>query len=102
MSINTIRTFSVSGVLVFFLLTALVFVGCTMSSGDKISNSPAPQSAPSDPPENVSIANDPPPAAEAIKNGSLIFAQRGCMGCHTVNGTGGTVGPNLSNEGKGL
>ena len=28
--------------------------------------------------------------------GKLLFQNKGCIGCHTVNGEGGAVGPNLT------
>lgn len=31
--------------------------------------------------------------------GQRLFQQKGCIGCHSVNGTGGTVGPALDNVG---
>ena len=31
--------------------------------------------------------------------GAQLFQSLGCVGCHRVNGTGGTIGPNLSQEG---
>ncbi len=34
----------------------------------------------------------------AAKQGKLLFHSQGCIGCHTIDGSGGTVGPNLSNE----
>ncbi|MHB1686084.1 MAG: cytochrome b N-terminal domain-containing protein [Ignavibacteriaceae bacterium] len=33
-----------------------------------------------------------------IRLGKQLFTSLGCVGCHTVMGTGGTVGPDLSNE----
>jgi len=33
------------------------------------------------------------------RNGAQLFQKQGCMACHTVNGRGGSIGPNLSNEG---
>jgi ubiquinol-cytochrome c reductase cytochrome b subunit len=52
---------------------------------------------------------DPPSSSSQSQNTSLIsqgkslFNSKGCMGCHTIDGKGGSVGPNLSNIGsKGL
>ena len=43
------------------------------------------------------------PAARSnanIKKAAMkIIDAQGCLGCHTINGKGGAVGPNLSNEG---
>jgi mono/diheme cytochrome c family protein len=33
-------------------------------------------------------------------SGASLFANESCVGCHTINGTGGSVGPNLSHEGS--
>jgi mono/diheme cytochrome c family protein len=33
----------------------------------------------------------------APETGRRIFNQRGCVGCHSIDGTGGTVGPDLKN-----
>lgn len=33
-------------------------------------------------------------------SGASLFSSEGCIGCHTINGAGGTVGPNLSHEGS--
>jgi ubiquinol-cytochrome c reductase cytochrome b subunit len=35
----------------------------------------------------------------AMERGKTVFNQAGCIGCHTVFGTGGKVGPDLSEEG---
>ncbi len=54
-------------------------------SGAATGSQPAPQSP----------AASTGPAAE----GERIFGAIGCIGCHTVKGTGGNVGPNLSDIG---
>ncbi len=33
-------------------------------------------------------------------NGPKLFRSAGCIACHTINGKGGTVGPNLSHVGS--
>lgn len=33
-----------------------------------------------------------------IKEGQSLFAANGCIACHSINGAGGSVGPNLSHE----
>jgi mono/diheme cytochrome c family protein len=43
---------------------------------------------------------DPPSQPAGVERGKQLFQQVGCMGCHAVNGQGGTVGPDLSNEGN--
>jgi ubiquinol-cytochrome c reductase cytochrome b subunit len=49
---------------------------------------------PASPPTGVSAEGD-------INRGKALFSSSGCVGCHTVNGTGGKTGPDLSGEGKG-
>jgi mono/diheme cytochrome c family protein len=36
----------------------------------------------------------------AIDRGKLILRREGCLGCHRVRGRGGSVGPDLTNEGS--
>ena len=38
-------------------------------------------------------------ASESVKAGAKLFASQGCEACHTVNGQGGHVGPDLSSIG---
>jgi cytochrome c oxidase subunit 2 len=33
-------------------------------------------------------------------SGSSLFSSEGCIACHTINGNGGSVGPNLSHIGS--
>jgi mono/diheme cytochrome c family protein len=40
-------------------------------------------------------------AGELAKEGSLLFRQENCIGCHRLHGEGGTIGPDLSSEGRG-
>jgi mono/diheme cytochrome c family protein len=44
--------------------------------------------------------SDPPASSAAVQRGQKLFQTVGCMGCHMVNGKGGTAGPDLSNEGN--
>jgi mono/diheme cytochrome c family protein len=46
------------------------------------------------------VAADPGSLSASAQRGEQLFESRGCMGCHTVNGQGGNVGPDLSNEGN--
>jgi mono/diheme cytochrome c family protein len=32
-------------------------------------------------------------------SGRVVFKSKGCLNCHTINGSGGKAGPNLSNIG---
>jgi mono/diheme cytochrome c family protein len=36
------------------------------------------------------------PAPTSVKEGARLFQSQGCIGCHRIYGTGGTVGPALS------
>jgi ubiquinol-cytochrome c reductase cytochrome b subunit len=35
---------------------------------------------------------------ESVKKGEKLFESQGCIGCHKIDGKGGTTGPNLSKE----
>ncbi len=43
-------------------------------------------------------SQDPPNGG--VTRGQKLFETLGCMGCHTVNGKGGNVGPDLTDEGN--
>jgi mono/diheme cytochrome c family protein len=43
---------------------------------------------------------DPPSLSAGAERGKELFQKVGCMGCHVVNGQGGRVGPDLSDEGN--
>lgn len=36
----------------------------------------------------------------AVAQGQNLIDQKGCLGCHTLNGQGGAIGPNLANVGE--
>lgn len=42
------------------------------------------------------------PEAKASSNGSQLYQRLGCVGCHTINGVGGKIGPDLSKVGSRL
>ena len=44
------------------------------------------------------IEGDPSVSQTGAEGGRELFDTVGCMGCHTVHGKGGAVGPNLSYE----
>ncbi len=79
------------------------------SLGGKPSKSKESQAspAPGTPPKVLNEPNQPSrktPAPEAlISQGKSVFSSEGCIGCHTIDGKGGKVGPDLSGIGsKGL
>jgi ubiquinol-cytochrome c reductase cytochrome b subunit len=50
----------------------------------------------------LSLKTGPSAAAaafEQIDKGKTLFHSEGCIGCHMINGAGGSIGPNLSDEG---
>lgn len=56
-----------------------------------------------DPPGSSQSQSQTSQDASLINQGKSLFRSEGCLGCHTVDGTGGSVGPGLSNIGsKGL
>lgn len=51
-------------------------------------------------PKGVPAPQIVPSSAESIKRGAGIYQANGCAGCHKINGTGGVIGPDLTNEGN--
>ncbi|MEJ2646985.1 MAG: c-type cytochrome [Sedimentisphaerales bacterium] len=71
-------------------------------SSSQSSNDPNSVSAKSNDP-NVNSGSSQTQNASLINDGKSLFSSEGCIGCHTINGNGGSVGPNLSTVGsKGL
>lgn len=67
-------------VILVLSISFLVMVGCA----NKVTPSP--------------ISPTPPPAAStptAEKDGRQLFFEKGCIGCHRINGEGGDIGPSL-------
>jgi len=55
-------------------------------------------------PASKAVFNAPrPPSpqdAQAVVRGQSVYAAKGCSGCHTVRGIGGSLGPDLTFEGE--
>lgn len=74
----------------------------SLGTGAGSSDPPSPSDPSNDP--NAAQATDPAGSGSAdlaglVKQGQQLFQSQSCLGCHTVNGQGGAVGPNLSKEG---
>ena len=78
---------------VWSIVAALVLIasiaGCSGSYGHKNTTG-----------DPKTVTADPPSLSASAQQGKKLFDSLGCLGCHTVNGQGGSVGPNLSNEGN--
>ncbi len=44
--------------------------------------------------------NNLPKGTEWVQTGHALFIKYGCIGCHSVNGVGGKIGPDLTGEGS--
>ncbi|MFN2198269.1 MAG: cytochrome b N-terminal domain-containing protein [Anaerolineales bacterium] len=77
------------------LLVAVSLVGLTVAGF--MSNPQNTQAA-------SAVAGTPPASSNKLsssaRQGQQLFQTLGCTGCHSVNGSGGTAGPDLSNEGS--
>lgn len=80
------RPFIMAGGLIFvILILTLAFLGYLSKGATFAQTPPAPVASPAH-------------MSASAREGSQLFQSLGCIGCHRVNGTGGTVGPDLSNE----
>jgi mono/diheme cytochrome c family protein len=79
----------------FFSVTAIFFiVGCSTTKEKGPTTSEKGLKGGTDPKPN----SDPKVSEAGAKRGQELFDTIGCMGCHIVNGKGGAVGPDLSDE----
>ncbi len=74
----------------------------TLGTGNAQSQS-SPSSSQSDDPNIPRQTSQSDPSSTQvsalIQQGRKLFHSQSCLGCHTVNGQGGDIGPNLSKEG---
>ena len=77
----------VSGIIFWGIIVALTIAG--YYSKPAAGEAPAP---PSLVPRAITVSS-------AAHSGAGLFQSQGCIGCHRVNNTGGTTGPDLSGEG---
>jgi ubiquinol-cytochrome c reductase cytochrome b subunit len=81
------RPITMSGYLIFVAwVIILAFVGYFSKPETASSQTPLPQT-------NSSIQ-----ISESAKKGAQLLRSMGCIGCHRVNGQGGTVGPEFTSE----
>ncbi len=86
------RPFALTGALLLAtLLTALTIAGYVSKPAADTTTTAGSQAG-----------GNPPKAAtatpESINSGSAIFQSGGCAGCHAIDGIGGVIGPDLSDE----
>jgi mono/diheme cytochrome c family protein len=79
-----------------FLTFILLSTGCSATKEGAISQADTGMKSDPDPKSGV----DPSASKTGVKRGLELFNTIGCTGCHKVNGHGGTVGPDLSDEGN--
>ncbi len=95
------RPFAMAGlVLVLASLIALTVAGYhRQGTSAARSNQPPPVTSPAPGVAADTAARRAPPLSPPAQAGAALFQKSGCIGCHRVDGTGGTVGPDLSDEG---
>jgi mono/diheme cytochrome c family protein len=79
---------------ILFVVLILIITGCYSSKESGVAMDQKDPKSGSDP----KAGGDPSVSQAGAQSGRELFDSIGCMGCHTVNGRGGTVGPNLSDE----
>jgi mono/diheme cytochrome c family protein len=89
-----LRSFSGVALIALFGILGLMLASCE-STYDGERRAARDPSRGGDP----SSGGDPAPLSTGAQRGRQLFQQVGCLGCHTVHGEGGTIGPDLSNEG---
>jgi ubiquinol-cytochrome c reductase cytochrome b subunit len=77
----------IGGLVAIVAVVALTITGYYSRPGGAQAAAPSPPVA--------SVAHQ----STSAREGSKLFQSLGCVGCHRVNGTGGTAGPDLSHEG---
>jgi mono/diheme cytochrome c family protein len=77
---------------ILFIMLIILIAGCTSTKETK-------ESADNRQSSFMDIS-DPSPSETGIQAGRELFFSVGCSACHKVNGNGGIVGPDLSNEGN--
>jgi mono/diheme cytochrome c family protein len=90
---STKRQFGLcSGVCLLILI--LLVISCSAPKEGVMSMADPSLNSGSDP----KPGGDPSVSQAAVRRGQELFDSVGCMGCHMVNGKGGSVGPDLSDE----
>ena len=78
---------------------AAVVVAAAACSGDGVPAGDAGSAGRASPGAQVAVAATSNVPSTDVSAGEELFGRIGCNGCHTVDGVGGMVGPNLSGVG---